>query len=89
MHENNAPVAHGQAAPPDNDRPADEAPTVEITTSWFAGLRRRPRWKLTLWAPDGRVLLKEQHHSYREALDAAVSFCRDMRLGPVTVDLAA
>lgn len=64
-------------------------PTVEISTSWFAALRRRPHWRLVVTSPEGRHVASQVHASYREALDAAVSVCRSLNFRPEDIDLAA
>lgn len=67
----------------------DALPTVEITTGWFAGLRRRPRWSMIVHDADGALVTRQCHPSYREALDAAFTVCRDLGYGSSVHGLAA
>lgn len=66
-----------------------ELPVVAITAPWFAALRRRPRWTLTVHTHDGRLVTEQQHVTYDGAVTAAVVVCRYLRFGTTTVDLAA
>lgn len=64
-------------------------PVVEISTTWFAALRRVPQWKLTVHTGDARLVTCQLHPDYASALDAAVTVCRYLRWGPETIQLAA
>lgn len=64
-------------------------PIVDISTTWFAALRRVPAWKLTVHTGDGRLVTRQMHTDYDSALAAAVTVCRYLRWGPETIQLAA
>lgn len=95
MPEHSAPI-HGNGAvidplplPPVAASQCVGVPIVDISTTWFANLRRVPAWKLTIHTGDGQMVTRQMHTDYNSALDAAVTVCRYLRWGPETIQLAA
>lgn len=88
-HHGNGAVVDPLPLPSAASSQCSGVPVVEITTTWFAALRRAPQWKLTVHTGDARLVTSQLHSDYTSALDAAVTVCRYLRWGPETIRLAA
>ncbi|WP_144792289.1 hypothetical protein [Kocuria palustris] len=51
-------------------------PVVSIRTGFLAGLRRRPKWTMTVRRHDGALLARRSFGSFQEAVECAHTVCR-------------